>query len=72
MVVLAVIPAFKTNAAAGSMLKHPWDIRHGPSPIQGGLYKGPFTLLTESYLDVVNITDGFGPEDKLQVCRSEL
>jgi hypothetical protein len=36
------------------------------------LLLGPFTPLTHMFLNVSSISDGFGPEDKLQLCNSDL
>lgn len=33
---------------------------------------GPFTQLTSSFLNVVDLDDGFGPEDKLVMCNGDL
>ena len=63
-------------ATASKAVVHPWN-RAGyagasPYTAEGGNYSGPFTLLTDSFLNVVDLNDGFGPEDKLQSCLNQL
>lgn len=55
-----------------SVVRHPWETMPAASPFRNGAYEGPFTSLTTTYLDVVNLTDGYGPEDKLQACNGQL
>ena len=51
-------------------------VRHAATPLvspyRDGVYVGPFTNLTDTFLNVVNLTDGYGPEDKLQACSGTL
>jgi len=54
---LAVVTAANTN------VQHPWHaIGSDTTPYRNGAYIGPFLPLTLSYLSVMNLTDGYGPE----------
>jgi hypothetical protein len=54
-----------------TIVTHPWGKKSSlSSPYKDGVYNGPFTKLTDTFLDVADPANGFGPEDKLIACTA--
>jgi hypothetical protein len=71
-----LLAASSSAAVERGRARHPWgddkSLPSAPYKGAGGAYTGPFTQLTDSFLDVADPNDGFGPEDKLVACNGDL